>query len=172
MVLCFYLFVFFFSSRRRHTRCALVTGVQTCALPISMLVPNFSFAFNTLLEGLAPSHRFLLMEEEYPSIHYPVMGKGFPCHFVAPHGALEERILDAIKKFKPTVFVFSVVHYITGVKIDLNFVRQLKVDFPDLILIADGTQYCGTEAFNFEDSGIDVFAASAYKWMLAGYGNG
>src|SRR3546814_5059996 len=25
--------VFFFSSRRRHTRCALVTGVQTCALP-------------------------------------------------------------------------------------------------------------------------------------------
>src|SRR3546814_9270169 len=28
-------FGFFFSSRRRHTRCALVTGVQTCALPIS-----------------------------------------------------------------------------------------------------------------------------------------
>src|SRR6184192_4742638 len=26
---------FFFSSRRRHTRCRLVTGVQTCALPIS-----------------------------------------------------------------------------------------------------------------------------------------
>src|SRR3546814_20934971 len=25
---------FFFSSRRRHTRCAFVTGVQTCALPI------------------------------------------------------------------------------------------------------------------------------------------
>src|SRR3546814_5759587 len=32
-VLCF-----FFSSRRRHTRCALVTGVQTCALPIYLLV--------------------------------------------------------------------------------------------------------------------------------------
>src|SRR3546814_1485331 len=36
--------VFFFSSRRRHTRCALVTGVQTCALPICsrsiMLVPD------------------------------------------------------------------------------------------------------------------------------------
>src|SRR3546814_4717702 len=27
--------MFIFSSRRRHTRCALVTGVQTCALPIS-----------------------------------------------------------------------------------------------------------------------------------------
>src|SRR3546814_3101863 len=29
---------FFFSSRRRHTRCALVTGVQTCALPICSIV--------------------------------------------------------------------------------------------------------------------------------------
>src|SRR3546814_1651745 len=32
VVVCY----FFFSSRRRHTRCALVTGVQTCALPISI----------------------------------------------------------------------------------------------------------------------------------------
>src|SRR3546814_512832 len=31
-IMCF--ISFFFSSRRRHTRCALVTGVQTCALPI------------------------------------------------------------------------------------------------------------------------------------------
>src|SRR3546814_10535246 len=30
-----FMMLFFVSSRRRHTRCALVTGVQTCALPIS-----------------------------------------------------------------------------------------------------------------------------------------
>src|SRR3546814_3321823 len=34
VIVCIFCF-FFFSSRRRHTRCALVTGVQTCALPIS-----------------------------------------------------------------------------------------------------------------------------------------
>src|SRR3546814_13885028 len=37
-----YVVVFFYSRRRRHTSCALVTGVQTCALPISeaeVLVP-------------------------------------------------------------------------------------------------------------------------------------
>src|SRR3546814_9331289 len=35
---------FFYSSRRRHTRCALVTGVQTCALPIfgGRIVPSFT----------------------------------------------------------------------------------------------------------------------------------
>src|SRR3546814_4894900 len=32
--------VFFFSSRRRHTSCALVTGVQTCALPICVTTPE------------------------------------------------------------------------------------------------------------------------------------
>src|SRR3546814_1397291 len=33
-MICVTCWLFFFSSRRRHTRCALVTGVQTCALPI------------------------------------------------------------------------------------------------------------------------------------------
>src|SRR3546814_4674583 len=36
VLLCCHFVGFFFSSRRRHTRCALVTGVQTCALPISL----------------------------------------------------------------------------------------------------------------------------------------
>src|SRR3546814_5859987 len=36
-----YFVSFVFSSRRRHTRCALVTGVQTCALPI------FTFTLRT-----------------------------------------------------------------------------------------------------------------------------
>src|SRR3546814_7127559 len=34
-ILCYLCVLVFFASRRRHTRCALVTGVQTCALPIS-----------------------------------------------------------------------------------------------------------------------------------------
>src|SRR3546814_11514987 len=37
-----FMLFFFFSSRRRHTRCALVTGVQTCALPICQLKRHYS----------------------------------------------------------------------------------------------------------------------------------
>src|SRR3546814_1409632 len=37
MHVLFLVCLFFFSSRRRHTRCALVTGVQTCALPIYLV---------------------------------------------------------------------------------------------------------------------------------------
>src|SRR3546814_7923714 len=51
--------IVFFSSRRRHTRCALVTGVQTCALPISTglaqpgpsSLPSASGAASSLSEG-------------------------------------------------------------------------------------------------------------------------
>src|SRR3546814_3834256 len=47
--------IFFFSSRRRHTRCALVTGVQTCALPIWIHHHHVADLFG----GLGP-HRALL----------------------------------------------------------------------------------------------------------------
>src|SRR3546814_8259440 len=39
--MCVYFFLF--SSRSRHTRCALVTGVQTCALPISVVFPDVGY---------------------------------------------------------------------------------------------------------------------------------
>src|SRR3546814_9392397 len=44
--MCYYFYVFF-SSRRRHTRCALVTGVQTCALPISCHVAALPVPYRT-----------------------------------------------------------------------------------------------------------------------------
>src|SRR3546814_16283066 len=43
--------LFFFSSRRRHTRCALVTGVQTCALPISARNIPAALEFVRKLDG-------------------------------------------------------------------------------------------------------------------------
>src|SRR3546814_3300551 len=43
----------FFSSRRRHTRCALVTGVQTCALPIYKILIGPGVPELDLLNGSA-----------------------------------------------------------------------------------------------------------------------
>src|SRR3546814_10644914 len=51
MIIC----VFFFSSRRRHTRCALVTGVQTCALPICCF--NIHASLLPRWRGAAPIQR-------------------------------------------------------------------------------------------------------------------
>src|SRR3546814_873440 len=52
---------FFFSSRRRHTRCALVTGVQTCALPIYALRLGCAAIGFTVYPG--SEHFFELAEE-------------------------------------------------------------------------------------------------------------
>src|SRR3546814_5018985 len=53
--------VFFFSSRRRHTSCALVTGVQTCALPILWLINLPTGLLLVLLGGFIPeSAKFLI----------------------------------------------------------------------------------------------------------------
>src|SRR3546814_8188498 len=82
---------FFFSSRRRHTRCALVTGVQTCALPISsvaVIVVDMVHLLNTLISyvftfawsSAAPIQR------AYPRVKY---GR---CHLLT-----EPRMITRIK---------------------------------------------------------------------------
>src|SRR3546814_19103185 len=58
---------FFFSSRRRHTRCALVTGVQTCALPIS---PSSNSMMARVLYRLG----LLFDQDEYSRISRRLLG--------------------------------------------------------------------------------------------------
>src|SRR3546814_6499677 len=53
---------FFFSSRRRHTRCALVTGVQTCALPIFTITSAATTAFWTGMDKSMPQHRLNIID--------------------------------------------------------------------------------------------------------------
>src|SRR3546814_7099799 len=60
--ICCWCFFFFFSSGRRHTRCALVTGVQTCALPISH--PDIYLA---AAEGLGVDPAACLAIEDSPT---------------------------------------------------------------------------------------------------------
>ncbi|TCD01170.1 aminotransferase class V-fold PLP-dependent enzyme [Pedobacter psychroterrae] len=138
----------------------------------TFLTQNFSLAFNTFLDGLARSHRFLLIASDYPSVNYPVESRGFSCAYADLDEHLEQNILDKIITFRPTVLAISLVQYINGIKINLGFLKRLKAQNPDLLIVADGTQFCGTEDFNFEQSGLDVLISSGYKWMLAGYGNG
>ncbi|MNK05984.1 Isopenicillin N epimerase [compost metagenome] len=138
----------------------------------TFLVQNFSLAFNTFLDGLSHDHRFLLIKSDYPSVNYPVESRGFICDYADLNEELEQNILAKIKVFRPSVLAISLVQYIGGIKIDLNFIKRLKTEYPNMLIVADGTQFCGTENFNFQESGLDVLISSGYKWMLSGFGNG
>src|SRR3546814_6166199 len=66
---------FFLSSRRRHTRCALVTGVQTCALPISSGAPPRARAANDRGSRTAPGNR---AQDHTPAKRTAAVVKGRP----------------------------------------------------------------------------------------------
>lgn len=129
----------------------------------TFLVPNFSFGFNTLLNGLDKKHRILLLKEDYPSLVYPVTTMGFEYEEVAIDENMEEHILAAIEIFKPTIFAFSMVQNISGVRMDGSFIKKIKAAYPNLLLIADSTQFLGTTNFDFLSSGLDALIGSGYS---------
>ena len=136
------------------------------------LIPSFSIGFNTLLGGLPQNSKVLLLKTDYPSINWAVENRDFEVCYATIDENLEQNIEEAITQHQPDVFAFSIVQYLSGIKINLEFLKRLKAYHPDLLLLGDGTQFLGTSRFSFAESGLDVMGASAYKWMLAGYGNG
>src|SRR3546814_2805841 len=80
-VLVAFVYMLFFSSRRRHTSCALVTGVQTCALPISPGAPDPS-------RVVAGTYN---VDSDHTQVLFTVTHLGFSTYtgmFVAPTGTL------------------------------------------------------------------------------------
>ncbi len=138
----------------------------------TFLTPNFSFGYATLIDLLPKDYNYLVLEDEYPSLQYPIVNRQLKQYSVAVSAKVEEGLLKAIKKHKPDVLVLSLVQYISGLKIDLNFIKKVKSLYPKLLIIADGTQFLGTSVFDFQASGLDGLGASGYKWLLSGFGNG
>src|SRR3546814_2138784 len=89
---------FFFSSRRRHTRCALVTGVQTCALPISpwpLAAKGMANLFDPIPLGVDPRGRKVettLMYSAGIIGAIPRMGKTFTLRLLLLAAALDPRV--------------------------------------------------------------------------------
>ncbi|MDC8003343.1 aminotransferase class V-fold PLP-dependent enzyme [Aureisphaera galaxeae] len=136
------------------------------------LVPNFSFGMNVLLDGLPKGKKILLLKGDYPSVNWPIENRDFDVRYADIDVQLEDNIAAAVAKHRPDVLALSIVQYISGVKVDLNFLKELKSKYPDLLIIGDGTQFLGTTQFHFEESAFDIIGASAYKWLLSGYGCG
>src|SRR3546814_9584797 len=83
VLVCF--LCFFFSSRRRHTRCALVTGVQTCALPISLSNAAAAKLFDEL--SASPDDRLSL-----PHILKPFRNAKNRAPIVVPQGVSGDQL--------------------------------------------------------------------------------
>ena len=138
----------------------------------TFLVQNFSVGLSLLLKTIKTDKTVLMVKDDYSSIINQVLCSGLKHTLVDNNFDVEAQILNGINKYNPDLFIFSIVQHIDGTFIDLDFIKQVKKDFPQILIIADGTQFCGTQFFNFQSSEIDVLISSGYKWMLGGYGNG
>ncbi len=154
-----------------ETRSA-VGGFFGCSYENVALVQNFSLGMNILLEGIDKRKKVLLLENDYPLVNWSFENRGFPISYCKINENLEENIRVKMASEDIDILSLSLTQWVNGIKIDLDFLKELKEEHPEVLIIADGTQFCGTTKFNFEESGLDVLGASSYKWLLAGYGNG
>lgn len=136
------------------------------------LIPSCSHGLNLVLESLAKGQRVLHLKEDYPSIVWPFESRDFICVSIEEGAYTAEALAAQIRQHQIDILAVSAVQYSNGAIIAPANFRALKTLFPDLLIIVDGTQFLGTAPFNFTESGIDVFSASAFKWLCAGYGNG
>ena len=85
-----------------------IGGFFNCKATNIALVPNFSHGFNILLESFKKETKFLLLENDYPSINWPVEERGFKiCH-----AAINEHLEDNILAANRWVFTHFSVKYV------------------------------------------------------------
>ncbi|MEL0073398.1 MAG: aminotransferase class V-fold PLP-dependent enzyme [Flavobacteriaceae bacterium] len=135
-------------------------------------VSNFSSGLRTALSFLSKQNKVLLIEEDYPSLRAAFFEAGIEAVQLSMQPNIEEVIAQKLETERITILALSIIQYTTGLLISQEFLKQIKQEYPELIIIGDGTQFLGAHNFHFDESPFDLVVASGYKWLLAGFGNG
>lgn len=136
------------------------------------LIPSCSFGINLVLEAMPGSQKVLHLQDDYPSIIWPFESRDFTCVKATVQNYSKEELLRQIELHEPAILALSAVQYSNGALIAPQDFQAIKALYPDLLIMVDATQFWGVAPFDFRESGIDLFVASAFKWLCAGYGNG
>lgn len=137
------------------------------------LVPNFSFAYNALLDSLGKK-KVVVYERDYPSLLLPLILKGHKLTYLKDTSGFEidyDHLFETLKKSEAEMLVISHVQYRTGFLLDLKVVGDYCHQ-NQIIFIVDATQSAGAYPLNFSELNVDALIWSNYKWMNAGFGNG
>lgn len=138
------------------------------------MVPNFSWAINGIVQALKGTEKVLLYAHDYPSFLEPFRINDFDITWVgSPDGFTVQMdvVRDAICNKRVDIVALSHVQWGSGYKIDLAEIGEMCRQF-EVLFIVDATQSMGANVIDLQELNIDVFAASNYKWMNAGFGTG
>src|SRR5512133_1613520 len=143
------------------------------------LVTGAGQVVNAVARGLdlGEGDEVLLPRHEFPSNDLPwrwLARRGVAVRVVEPDdpsGAVSAARLAAEIGPRTRVVAFAHVSYLHGGRIDPGPVVEAARRV-DALTVVDGSQAAGALPFDFGASGIDVYAASAYKHLLGPYGCG
>ncbi len=138
------------------------------------MVPNFSWAMNAVVQSLKGGERVLLYKHDYPSLLEPFRINKFDIAWVDAPDEFNidvEAIEDAIVNNKVDIVAISHVQWTSGYLLDIKRIGEL-CKAHGVLFFVDGTQSMGAQVIDLSDLNIDVYAASNYKWMNAGFGTG
>jgi cysteine desulfurase / selenocysteine lyase len=136
------------------------------------MVPNFSWAWNGIVHSLKGSEKVLLYRRDYPSLLEPFRINHFDITWVDATDGFNidvDAVKDAITNKRVDIVALSHVQWSSGYKADIKAIGELCKDNGVLFMV-DATQSMGANELDIAQINVDVFAASNYKWMNAGFG--
>ncbi len=156
-----------------HVRATIASFVGAQPRNIAM-VPNFSWALNGLVQSLKGTEKIMLYRHDYPSLTEPFKINNFSIKWIDTEDGFTlpvEQIKQSIANKEIDILAISHVQYNTGYKLDIEEIGVL-CNVHNVLFIVDATQSLGAIETNLGRLQADVFIASNYKWMNAGFGTG
>lgn len=139
------------------------------------LVPNFSYALNTVVQSLKGTEKIMLYKHDYPSVYEPFRINKFDITWIdTKEDAFTistDNIKEQLLQHKIDILVLSHVQWLSGFKADIAELGRFCKE-QDIVFIVDATQSLGAIPIFMDQLHADVLIASNYKWMNAGFGTG
>ena len=137
------------------------------------LVWDTSYSISWTEKMLDPGLEVVLVEHDFPAAVLPWIHSGRKVHWISwdLKGDIDLAEIEKALSGKPKVLCISHVQYTNGYRIDLEALSAICRRH-GAFLIVDAIQSLGVFRIDPGKLGIDVLAASSYKWQTAGYGAG
>ncbi|TET35061.1 MAG: aminotransferase class V-fold PLP-dependent enzyme [Planctomycetota bacterium] len=134
---------------------------------------NTSHGMSIIAHMMGGKGEVLTMADEFPSTTYPWLNRGYKLKFIEPEpdNTYPLKLIEKAITSKTKILVSSHIQYGTGFRQDVQALGRLAKR-KKLTLVINGTQGFGVFPMQVEKWGVDFFAASCFKWGMAGYGTG
>ncbi|MCA9996275.1 MAG: aminotransferase class V-fold PLP-dependent enzyme [Anaerolineales bacterium] len=154
-------------ARLINGRSSHIAFIQNTSDGISLVANGFPWQ---------PGDNVVLPEVEFPSNYYAwaglaAQGVGLNKVAVGANGRLSIDAFRGAMNGRSRILAVSYVQYSSGFRSDLAKLGQLCRDH-NMLLVVDGTQAIGAMQIDLADTGVDILAVSAHKWMLGPLGIG